>query len=225
MKATFTFKQIGHLVLLVEQKGVTSGDQLQDHIDAGPLADVFEIPDPKKITLEMRDAARRAYGLPPLRPPLLEALGIIAIAATSEFVVSERFVVGDKYRYISGNFKACFYDKTEKQAARTKLRYAKLTRAALDDEIRKEIGAELEETTLVEIDKLTERQKNGEPGVLLTNGANIFYVRDATGTLHAVYVYWSGEGWNVNADSVARPYRWCGGHRVFSRDSSVAVIA
>lgn len=220
MKATFTFDQVAQLVRLVQQKGVVSGDQLQDHVDAGPLSDVFEIPDPKKITKEARDAARRAYGLNPLQPPLLELLGTITIAATPELVASERFVVGGKIAYVSENFKAWFYGKTEKRAARTKLRRAKLTRGALDDEIRKKIGADFEETTLAQVDALMECQKNGQPGLFLTNGyANIFYVKDASGTLRVVYVRWGSGGWYVYAYSVACPDGWRVDFLVFSRNS------
>ena len=136
--------------------------------------------------------------------------------------MSERFAVGGKVKFAGDNFKAWFYGKAEKCAPRTKLRYSELTRSGLDDEIRKEIGVEFEETTLAQIDALMERQSSGQPGVLLTNGfANIFYVRDVNGELRAVYVRWDAfcGGWHVLANSVGNPRRWRGGYRVFSSNS------
>lgn len=222
MKATFTFDQIAHLARLAQQKGVASGDQLQDHIDAGILSDAFEIPDPKKITKEARDAARRAYGLNPLQPPLLEPIGTINMPATTHpLVVRDEFAVGKNgISYVGENVKQWFHPKVEAPTPAVMLRRAKLTRDALDDEIRKEIGAEREESTMGQVLYLIRRQKNGRAGVLLNNGhANIFYVRDATGTLQVVRVGWHGDGWYVVAGSVTGPGRWYGGFRVFSRNS------
>ncbi|MEK7857204.1 MAG: hypothetical protein AAB288_14025, partial [Acidobacteriota bacterium] len=77
-------------------------------------------------------------------------------------------------------------------------------------------------TTLSAVYALMERQPKGESGEFLTNGyANIFYVRDATGKLRAVCVFWDAGngGWGVDAGSVGFPFRWHGGRRVFSRNS------
>lgn len=223
MKATqYSFDQIAHFRLLLEQKGVSS-ELLQEFYDSGAIADLLEVKEPKKIN---RDTARKVFGLPPLTPSLLEFLGTVTIQATERFIAREKFVVDTskkarvKISYLNDKFNAWFLPKVDDPAAEMLLRYTKLTRPALDDEIRKEIGAELEETTLVAIYELMERQKNGESGALLTNGGlNIFYVRDATGALRAVYVYWSGYGWFVLAYSVSNPGRWSDGNRVFSRNS------
>jgi len=88
-----------------------------------------------------------------------------------------------------------------------------------DDEIRKEIGAGCEETTLAAIWALMERQLNGESGILLTNGyANIFYVYDQNGDLRVVHVHWLGDGWSVLASSVGLPREWNVCCRAFSHN-------
>jgi len=62
------------------------------------------------------------------------------------------------------------------------------------------------------------KQANGKAGVLLNNGyANIFYIRDQSGVLRAVFVSWRGVGCYVIAYVVSCPYVWLGGYQVFSR--------
>jgi len=163
-------------------------------------------------------------------PPLLEKVGQVTIAATTEkFVAREKFVVNVvntdreakvKIAWLGNNFKDWFLGKTEAPATEVNLDYARLTRPMLDDEIRKEIGAGREETTLAAIWALMERQPNANSGALLANGyANIFYVRDVNGGFWAVSVYWDADvsGWDVHAFSVSNPSRWGVGCQVFSQ--------
>ena len=167
-------------------------------------------------------------------PSVLEIIGMIRIPATiKQFVAREHFVVDTsrkarvKIVWLGDDFDNWFLNKTEAPAAGAKLDYARLTRLMTDDEIRKEIGAGCEETTLAAIWALMERQLNGESGILLTNGyANIFYVRDTNGVLRAVGAFWLARagGWYLSADSVSSPSRWYDGRRVFSRNSSHPVI-
>lgn len=216
-----TLRQGSKVLSLFEE---TPGDQIQMLLESGLLADLRD----GNIAKVKRDEFRRLLGLKPINPPLLEPVGTVDIPAIDQFVASQKFVVdtGRKARvkiaWVGSNIQEWLFDKAEAPAPKVMLGYAKLTRSALDDEIRKEIGAEREETTLAAIYTLMERQKNGESGVLLTNGyANIFYVRDANGVLRAVFVLWNarGGGWDVRAGSVALPCRWFVGRQVFSRNS------
>jgi hypothetical protein len=165
---------------------------------------------------------------PKPQPALLIPVGTTTVAATTTlFVARARFVVNTgkkapvKISYLGDNFKDWFLGKEEQLFEGSTLKYGKLSRSSVDGPILKELGGEAEaETTLTELYALMEAQKNGEQGTLLTNGyANIFYIRDVTGTLRAVYAYWGGGGWRVNAGAVARPRAWFGGPQVFSRDS------
>ena len=227
MKATYTFDQIAHFRTLAEQKGV-SPERLQEHYALGVISDVLEIPDPKMITPEQRDAARCAYGLPPLTPPALEPVGTVTVQATTEPFIARDHLVKDtsqkaavKIAWISSSFEGWFLGETKGPAPEARIRYAQLTRSELDGPILKELG-NTAETTLAAIHGLMKLQPNGESGALLTNGyVNIFYVRDINGVLRAVCVGWYalGGGWGVYAFSVAGPGGWVGGGRVFSRNS------
>ena len=67
---------------------------------------------------------------------------------------------------------------------------------------------------------LMRRQGRGQKGFLLVNGyANIFYIRDTTGTLWAVFCYWysAREYWVVEAYPVTNPDGWAAGRQVISR--------
>ena len=218
-----TLRQASKILSLFEE---TAGDQIQALLESGLLADLRD----GNIAEVKRDNFRKILGLKSLNPSLLELVGTVTVPAISPFIAREKFVVDTskgahaKVAYLGDNFKAWFLEKIEKPIAETVLRYAKLTRWALDDEIRKEIGAEREETTLSQIYTLLKKQPNGEPGVLLSNGyANIFYVNDAGGILRAVRVHWRGDGWYVYADFVTDPGGWRVGYQVFSRNSLVTL--
>lgn len=154
--------------------------------------------------------------------PLFAHLGTVTVSATDKwFVAREKFVSGSavKISFRGDNFQGWFLAKTEEPLAEIELRYAKLTRLSVDGPILTELGDKAE-STLAQVWALMERQPEGKEGVLLTNGwANLFYVRDANGTLRAVHVGWGGNGWSVGAHSVANLYGWGVGRRVFSRNS------
>ena len=117
------------------------------------------------------------------------------------------------------NFISWFTGKVEEDAPEGMLVPFTLAQNAYDSEIIKDLGGEeAAEVTLAEIWRLMERQANGGEGVLLSNGwANIFYVRDREGVLRAVYVFWVGGGWSVDAFALD-DYRWYDDGRVFSRN-------
>lgn len=118
------------------------------------------------------------------------------------------------------NFTSWFKGKVEEDAPEGELLPFTLTESACDNEIIADLGGEEKaEVTLTEIWRLMERQRNGEEGVLLTNvWANVFYVRDVNRVLREVSVGWSGGGWRACAGNLIAG-GWCGGNRVFSRNS------
>ncbi|MEK7586971.1 MAG: hypothetical protein AAB453_03840 [Patescibacteria group bacterium] len=158
---------------------------------------------------------------------------VVVLATKSKFVASDNFKLkkdGGICSYLGDNFKAWFLNgdsKTEDPIGEQTLRYAKLRNVSVDGPIITELGGEAKaETTLSEMFSLMEKQKNGESGVLLSNGyANIFYIRDIAGVLRAVGVSWYDGGWHVHAYSVEYPYEWNGGSQVFSRNPSATVSA
>ena len=168
---------------------------------------------------------------PKLTPPILELISTIKVnATTSKFVAKEKFVrdTGRKAKvkisYLGDNFTSWFLNgdgKIEDPISEQTLCCHKLREFSVDGPIITELGGEAKaETTLSEMFSLMEEQGKGEDGVLLNNGyANIFYVKDRSGVLRAVHVYWDVDGWDVSARSVERPFRWHDGRQVFSRNS------
>ena len=155
---------------------------------------------------------------------LLEFISTINISATTG-----RFVTRDKFKlkknsgicsYLGDNFTNWFLGKIEEPIGEQTLRYAKLRKSSLDSPIISELGGEEKaETTLAEVFSLMDKQFSGEEGVLLTNGwANIFYVKDRSGVLRSVIVYWYDGGWGADAYEVSYPYGWHAGNQVFSRN-------
>lgn len=157
-------------------------------------------------------------------------ISTVTIPATTEkFIVKDKFKVdiskkaNVKISYTGDNFNAWFGEKIKEAFSGGILYGRKLNKNSVDGPILSELGGqEKAETTLSEVFAMMECQATGKPGELLTNGyANIFYVRDITGTLRAVDVIWLGDGWCVRADSVEDPDEWDAGRQVFSRNSSV----
>lgn len=108
-------------------------------------------------------------------------------------------------------------------APEAKIAVSRFTRAANDTGIR----GKLPEYHLGEWHDITsfiDRQKNGEDGVLLTNGwANIFYLIGVNDEVFAVSVRWSSVNrqWFVRAWHLDGHGRWDGDDQVLSRDSQV----
>ncbi len=170
----------------------------------------------------------------PIVPILGEIITTVTIPATTEkFIAKDKFKVDTgrkakvKISYLGDNFKSWFMGKTEEPFPGSTIYGRKHNKGSVDGPILSELGGqEKAEITLSEIFAMMERQANGEGSELLNNGyANIFYVRDITGTLRAVFVRWLGGGWGVGARPVGYPRGWGAGHQVFSRNSSVAQTA
>lgn len=160
---------------------------------------------------------------------ILEFVSMVKVSATTEkFVAKDKFVVNTKRNapvkisVVLDDFTNWFLlgdGKTEYPITEQTLRYHRLCKASVDGPIITELGGEEKsETTLTEMFSLMEKQKNGEDGVLLNNGyANIFYIKDQTGVLRAVYVRWYDGGWGVYSYSVENQGKWSDVSRVFSR--------
>jgi len=142
---------------------------------------------------------------------ILNLLGTVAIPAMTEpFVAKDKFRKGSeivKFHGFYGNFWDDFlfgFSKIEELRSERVLRYGNLTKSSFRGSIIKELGGEAKaETTLFELYDLFTRQGNGEEGDLLTDGyANIFYVRNISGVLCAVFVFWRDGGWRVRNYSV-----------------------
>lgn len=124
---------------------------------------------------------------------------------------------GIKFSGFGGNFTSNFLEKVENKVPKGELKAHKLLRGAKDPEIIAALG-DGHETYLVDLYGLLTQQYHGEDGLLLTNGfANIFYIRDASGNLWAVYAFWDGGGWDVLARSIVSPIGWNADRQVFGR--------
>lgn len=152
---------------------------------------------------------------------LLKQVTTVAVRAVKKFSAQNTFGAAKpaiKLWYLGDNFKQYFLGKVEKNVPAITLAAHQLTKASVDAPVLAELG-DRAETSLAHLWELLTKQANGEAGVLLTNGyANIFYIKDADGTLWAVLAFWhAGRGWRVSARSVGDPRRWRAGRQVFSR--------
>lgn len=126
------------------------------------------------------------------------------------------FFVDREGLYVYSGFEERVLEKSE--AVKVGAEYAIESLDLVDDSTDKQIELALGNKNLFEVNDacaivadLIERQKNGEDGLLLTNGyANLFYTSACV-----VYVRWRGSGWRVGTwerDGIG----WVAGLRVFS---------
>lgn len=109
--------------------------------------------------------------------------------------------------WVSSNFKEHFYGLDFEESV-TELETKKLPRNMNDSEIIKELNPE----TVLLGDVLNFLKTASH------SGWYIFYVNDTEGVLWAVDAYWgSGDGWDVEAVSVAFPVGWDADDLVVSR--------
>jgi len=201
MATRFSYDQIHHLKVLLEQKGF-SPERLQELYDSGILADLLDAQEPKKVN---RERLQRA-----LLPSLFEPFSFIVIPDIDRhFVVREKFIqdVGEKalvkIAHISDSFSNCFISKVEDPIIGVPLKYANLNRNTFDEEIHEEIGRANLETRLSQIFFLMTAQGDGKMGPLLVNGrVNGFYARDDSFERRVVSVFWSASlgGWVATSD-------------------------
>ncbi len=207
----------------------------------GGFADAGGTPDEMNLMAQNTDVIRQALGI--LRgtatavvTKILELVGTTKVMLTTgKFVAKDKFVLNAnrnaevKISYLGDNLRDWFLSGKGKiemvtgphPQVEVELSYRRLSQNSVDGPIVNELGGEAKaETTLAEVYGLMQMQPNGQKGALLNDGWwNIFYVRDTSGVLRAVDVYWRGAGWGVSADSVGDPFGWGAGDRVFSRNS------
>lgn len=122
--------------------------------------------------------------------------------------INKKFTRENNIRFTSSDFDQCFGD-IEFDEGEVLAFSKKLSKSMTDKEIQKEFNPS--EVTLGEVfATLKELSKDTR---------TIFYVKDIAGVLRAVYVYWSGDGWDVFSYSIADTGGWHDGRQVFSRNS------
>jgi hypothetical protein len=143
----------------------------------------------------------------------------IVPATTAPVKIRDCFKKNSKVKFATvwDEFKSRFFDKTENAMAEVTYRKYKLLRISADGPIIAELGGETKvEGTFAAAFAFLQRQGNGEPGFLQTNGyANIFYSPDKNGVLCAIRIGWADEGWVIDAISVQDPLAWNGKHEIF----------
>ena len=205
--------------------GDTPLEQVQAILGSGLFADLRD----GNIAQVNRNEFRKILGLNSLTLKREIFLNTMTVPATAErFIARNEFVVKStrvKICWLSNDFKSWFLGKIEEPIGETTLRYWKLRKGSLDSLIIAKLGGRTKaETTLAEMFSLMKRQRNGEKGVLLTNGlVNIFYIHDINGVLRAVSIWWDDGGWwgdggwRVGAYPIEDPNRWVTDFLVFSR--------
>lgn len=187
---------------------------------------------PKEAIALFVDALRISLATADSVNDLLELVGTIMVPeTTTSFHVSELFVkdVSDsaqvKIYDVGSNFRTWFGKMIVGPHSGSTLSYHTLGYNAYDEDIISALGGEAtSEISLAEIWALMLEQKNGGSGSLLTSGkANIFYVRDDSSVLCAVFINWFSGGWCVAARKFG-VCDWRGVRRVFARSPVGATI-
>jgi hypothetical protein len=150
---------------------------------------------------------------------ILEFVGSKQLSAIARFDSAEHFCEGNaagiKF-WFGASFRTNFIGKVEVNIPARVIGAATILKNTLDAGIRKEIGADREETALAHFFELLKAQHNGTRGILLTNRrANTFYIRDKAERLWTVFGSWHGS-WDINAVSVENVNGWLAGDQAFS---------
>lgn len=154
---------------------------------------------------------------------LTRLLGTVMVRGTQRFVAARNFRESTardapvKIVWLGRNFRRHFLSKIEEHVRPAEIGIHRLSRSARDGAIIADIG-ERHETRLAHLWRLLMRQPNGERGPLATDAVpNVFYIRDAEGTLWAVDAVWSGAGWEIGASAIDDPRPWGSGRQIMSR--------
>lgn len=199
---------------------------------AGLFADLSHKIQKGAITLDelaLFNQCRNPFEGKPVVKAVKKAVAVLALIATATAsAVTERMDPNDFFQdcpglYIFDDFKIRVLPALRPfdSAPKADFSVSRLKQAANDTKIRKELS----ENHLAEwyhIATLITQQKNGEEGVLLTNGyANIFYMLGVNGEVFAVSVRWLSHvrEWRVRAWQLGGRGRWFADYQVFSRNS------
>ncbi|HRY62722.1 MAG TPA: hypothetical protein P5056_03055 [Candidatus Paceibacterota bacterium] len=163
----------------------------------------------------------------PAPAPQAPSVFLPALSVPTVPELIEPFVTKDHFNSVEGIWTGSDFNKEFRGMSVAprkgyELTVRTLSMPANDGEILKELGdpdglkAEIDLYTL---HQLIVMQKSGRRGLLTTDYANIFYLRNNEGQLRAVSVSRDDGEWSVSVYSVSSPVRWSGGRRVFSRNS------
>ena len=158
---------------------------------------------------------------------VLELTGEIVVQSTSwKFVPKERFNSHNeevRFNLLGKRFLDWFVLTEDADWITDRnqriLRCHRLVQTTKDEAIIAELGSDVIKllVSLPEIYTLLRDHGWGTPGVLLSNGeANIFYVRDPTGTPRTIFTYCDAVGWCVGAHHIGATDKWEVGRQVFS---------
>lgn len=143
---------------------------------------------------------------------VLWLIGSVFVPAVERFAAAEAFGEGNSTGlkfWVSKEFKENFFGKIELDIPVGKLNIHEfMINSLMDESIRKELGAEHEETKLAHFYELLK----GKSGWFLA------YIKDVNGNLWAVDAIWKvgRREWDVYASSVTRSREWVAGRQVVS---------
>ena len=152
---------------------------------------------------------------------LLQLVTTVSVSAHYRFVMKDHLQSAN-IGWTGDSFKGLFLKKGEENVPARKINVNRLKTSSRDPEIMAEIGPEKRMTFLAHFTEMIEKQSNGQPGDLKTDGsANVAYIPDDEGNLWAVNANWNSNYryWNVEANSVENPNEWNAGNQFFSKIS------
>lgn len=157
---------------------------------------------------------------PAVKTSLLRLLHTYTSSKVEEFTVKDHYregtVQGVQIAFVTEEFKKLFYDKIEKHLSAALMCSHELLLDSLDPAIITDLGQNFK-STLAYLWDMLRLQSTGNKSVLLTNDntkANILYIEDDAGTLWAVHVNWTRDGWVFGVRSVGDLIKWSAGGQV-----------
>jgi hypothetical protein len=147
--------------------------------------------------------------------PLLQPIGEPAeFESVEKFVVADEFVLGTgkpfPISFMGDNLKRQLLPLTETAVPKVVLQQRKLLKASVDTPILKELGGE---------EKARSYMSHIKQFLQAADRSNwyIFYVVDCFDVLCALYVYWYGDGWDLDVYPMSDPLVWFAGYVVVAR--------
>ena len=157
--------------------------------------------------------------------PRLDLVDIITVSATNgPFVVREKFRKENtsvKFSCIDNAFREYFYGLTELLVPERKFGCYVVKKYSKGMEIFEDLGGEKAVVRLSEIFFLLEKHEKAEESkegsfIFYRGVQHLFYVRDVTGVVRSVYLFWFAEGWTISSVSFGEIFAWIGGDLVFA---------
>lgn len=166
--------------------------------------------------LVLIDLTKGKKGAKAPEPPFAFS-GTFKTTGAKEFVSKQKFVIDTsenahvRISYLGDNFKKYLWQKVERDIAANDLRLSKLRRSQRDLPMSDE-----EPGTILGLGGLTKAEialfefyeTLAHKQALNDFSWTVGYIRDDNGVLWAVRGLWHGDGWRVEAHSVADPHGW-----------------